>query len=146
MLRVFLKFWLPVLLWMVLIFSASSDQHSYEHSSRFVEPLLRWLFPHMSQTGIETLHHALRKCAHLAEYAVLALLLFRLFNQSKKVFSWPQIYGTLFIVFLYATTDEFHQHFVPSRTPLVSDVFIDTGGGAIGLFMLWIFRRLRKQD
>ena len=29
--RMFLKFWLPVLLWMAVIFSASSDSHSYEH-------------------------------------------------------------------------------------------------------------------
>jgi len=38
-----------VLIWMALIFSASSDSHSYEHSSRFVEPFLRWLFPHLSE-------------------------------------------------------------------------------------------------
>jgi hypothetical protein len=50
---------------------------------------------------------------------------------------------TLLIVFLYAATDEFHQSFVPTRTPLVSDVFIDTVGGAAsacsrsGFFNRW---------
>ena len=33
-------------------------------------------------------------------------------------------------VFLYAASDEFHQIFVPTRTAQVSDVFIDTAGGA----------------
>ena len=51
----------------------------------------------------------------------------------------------LSLVFLYAASDEFHQRFVPTRTPLVSDVFIDTCGGAAGMFALWIFGRLRKR-
>ena len=72
--HVFLKFWLLVLLWMVVIFSASSDTHSYQHSSRLLEPLLHWLFPTMSQAHVEDIHLVIRKCAHLTEYAILALL------------------------------------------------------------------------
>jgi VanZ family protein len=145
-LRTFLKYWLPVLIWMALIFSASSDSHSYEHSSRFVEPFLRWLFPQMSQTHVEQIHHLIRKCGHLTEYAVLALLLWRALNQSKNLppWSWPKVLGALLIVFLYAASDEFHQIFVPTRTALVSDVFIDTAGGATGLLALWIFHLCRK--
>src|ERR1700722_9679110 len=145
--RAFLKYWLPVLLWMALIFSASADSHSYEHSSRFVEPFLRWLFPKMPPPQIEKIHHVIRKCGHLSEYAILALLLWRALNQSKNKlspWSWPKFGGTLLIVFLYAASDEFHQSFVPTRTPLVSDVFIDTVGGAIGLLALWIFHVCRK--
>ena len=145
--RAFIKYWLPPLLWMALIFSASGDAHSYEHSSRLVEPFLRWLFPKMPQLQIETIHHIIRKCGHLTEYAVLAVLIWRVLNQSKNKlspWSWPRILGTLLVVFLYAATDEFHQKFVPTRTPLVSDVFIDTAGGAIGLLALWIFHRCRK--
>jgi VanZ family protein len=145
-LRAFLKYWLPPLLWMTLIFSASSDARSYEHSSRFVEPLLHWLFPHMSQAHIDGLHHFVRKCAHVTEYAVLALLLWRALHRSKNnlpAWSWPKVGGTILFVFLYAATDEFHQSFVPTRTPLVSDVFIDTAGGVLGLIVIWLvhFRR-----
>ena len=49
---------------------------------------------------------------------------------------WPKVGGTLLLVFLYAASDEFHQSFVPTRTPLFSDVLIDTAGGAIGLLVL----------
>lgn len=146
-LRTFLKYWLPVLVWMALIFSASADSHSYEHSSRCVEPFLRWLFPQMSQTRIGQIHHLIRKCCHLAEYAVLALLLWRALNRSKNKlspWSWPKVLGALLIVLLYAASDEFHQIFVPTRTPLVLDVLIDTAGGAIGLLALWIFHFCRK--
>jgi VanZ family protein len=146
-LRAFLKFWLPVLFWMVLIFTASADAHSYEHSSRFVEPFLHWLFPKMSQNNIGEIHHLIRKCGHLTEYAILALFLFRALHQSKKnlPWSWPKAGGALLLVFIYAASDEFHQRFVPTRTPLVSDVFIDTAGGAIGLLALWFVHCLRKR-
>ena len=147
-LRLFIRYWLPVLLWMVLIFSASSDNQSYEHSSRLVEPLLRWLFPHLSEDRIHLLHELLRKCAHLTEYAALALLLRRAVHHTAKnpAPGWNrrEIRLTLLIVMLYAATDEFHQQFVPTRTSLVSDVFIDTAGGAAGLFLLWLFGRWRK--
>jgi VanZ family protein len=147
-LRAILKYWLPPAAWMVLIFSASADPHSYEHSSRFIEPFLRWLFPQMSQAHVELIHHVFRKCCHLAEYAVLALLLWRAIRRpDKKIprpWNWDEAGLALSTVFLYAASDEFHQIFVPTRTPLVSDVFIDTTGGAIGLTMLWIFHRCRK--
>lgn len=145
--RVFLKFWLPVLLWMAVIFTASADSHSYEHSSRFVEPLLHWLFPNMPQETINIIHHILRKCAHLTVYAILALLLWRalhLSNNHLPAWSWPKVGGTLLLVFLYAASDEFHQRFVPTRTPLFSDVLIDTAGGAIGLLVLRVIHFCRK--
>ena len=41
----FLKYWLPAVLWMILIFSASADTHSYQHSFSLFVPLLHWLFP-----------------------------------------------------------------------------------------------------
>lgn len=146
--RVFLKYWLPLFLWMAVIFSASSDSHSCEHSSRFVEPLLHWLFPGMSQVNVERIHHVIRKCAHLTEYAILAVLIWRVLQVSSNhlpAWSWPKVGGALLLVFLYASSDEFHQRFVPTRTPLVSDVFVDTSGGAIGLLLLWLFRRRKKQ-
>jgi VanZ family protein len=144
-LRAFLKLWLPVLFWMALIFSASADSHSYEHSSRLVEPFLHWLFPKMSQAHVDQIHHLIRKCGHLTEYAILALLLWRVISQSTNLPAWPRVRKTLLVVCLYASTDEFHQSFVPTRTSLVSDVVIDTVGGAIGLLALWIFCRWRKR-
>jgi len=72
----------------------------------------------------------------------------RALHQSKNhlpAWSWPKVGGTLLIVFLYAASDEFHQSFVPTRTPLVSDVFIDTAGGATGLLFLWFVHHFRRR-
>jgi VanZ family protein len=147
--RPFLKYWLPPLVWMALIFSASADAHSYEHSSRLLAPLLRWLFPQMSEKTVDEMVFLARKCCHLAEYAVLALLVWRALHSPKNklpAWSWPKVGGTLLVVFLYAASDEFHQIFVPTRTPRIHDVVIDTAGGAIGLAALWIFHFYRKRQ
>jgi VanZ family protein len=132
---------------MLLIFSFSSDSHSYEHSSGIFEPFLHWLFPHMSQDNIEWIHHGFRKCGHLAEYAILGWLLWRAFHQSKNRlpdWSWPRVGGVLLVIFLYGATDEFHQIYVPTRTPHFTDVLIDTAGGAIGLLAVWLVHLRRK--
>jgi VanZ family protein len=70
-----MKHWIPPLFWMLVIFTASSDAESNHRSSVLFEPLLRWLFPHLPESQIETLHHIFRKSCHLAEYAIFALLL-----------------------------------------------------------------------
>jgi VanZ family protein len=145
--RQFIKYWLPVLAWMVVIFGMSSDSHSYEHSSSIFKPFLHWLFPHLSDASIEDLHHRLRKCCHLGEYTILGFLVFRALSHARTdlpPWSWPRVGGALLIVFLYASSDEYHQSFVPTRTPLFSDVCIDTGGGAIGLLLAWLFHYFRR--
>ena len=147
-LRVFCKYWLPVAAWMALIFTASGDSHSYEHSSRILAPLLYWLFPHISADTVGLVVLIARKCAHLAEYAVLALLLWRALRKPVKNVSRPwngrEAGLAVLLVALYAASDEFHQIFVPTRTAHVTDVFIDTVGGAAGLLALWLIGRWRK--
>ncbi len=103
----------------------------------------------MSAVLVHNIHELLRKCAHLTVYAVLALLLWRAVRQpvknSPRPWVWPEAGLALALVFLYAVTDEFHQIFVPTRTAMVSDVFIDTAGGAAALLLLWAFGRWRRR-
>ena len=138
----FLRYWLPVLVWMLLIFSFSSDAKSYHHSSSLFEPLLRWLFPQMSQGTISELHHFFRKTCHLAEYAMLAWLVWRAVRKpvknDRRPWNWTESGFALSVVFAYAASDELHQVFVPNRTALVSDVMIDTSGGLALLVLLWL--------
>jgi VanZ family protein len=87
-----------------------------------------------------------RKCAHLAEYALLALLCWlglRPKDQSPAR-SWRQAFKALLIVTLYAITDEYHQTFVPTREGSVWDVLIDMCGGSLGLIFLWVIGRWRR--
>ena len=147
-LRLFVWYWLPVLVWMGVIFSASSDQRSMQHSSRLVDPIVRWLFPHLSDEAVRAVVFAARKCAHLAEYAVLALLLWRALHQAPKPeaarWRWAGAGLVLALVALYAASDEIHQTFVPSRQGCVEDVLLDTTGAALALLCLWAAGRWRK--
>ncbi len=141
-LQKFLIYWLPLLLWMGIIFTASGDTESTRHSSTLFEPLMRWLFPQMSQTHIEQLHYAFRKCCHMTEYAVLAILAWRAIRQpqrnDKRQWRWDEAGLALGITLLYAASDELHQVFIPSRTGQISDVVVDVIGGASGLTLLWL--------
>ena len=136
------------MVWMALIFTASGDKKSSVHSSMFFEPLLRWLFPHMPQATIDQYHHHFRKTCHLTEYAILAWLFWRAVRKPLKhdprPWNWAEAGLSLSVVFAYAASDEFHQIFVPNRTPLVSDVLIDTCGGAAGLLLIWLARKMAR--
>ncbi len=148
-LRPFICYWLPVLVWMFVIFSASGDRMSMEHSSRIIGPIVRWLFPHFSEQRVEQGVLIGRKCAHLAEYAVLAVLIWRAFCNlaAGKPGSWQRspALRTVLLVALYSATDEFHQGFVPTRNGSVQDVLLDTTGAAIALFFLWACGRWRER-
>ncbi len=146
--RGFLFYWLPVLFWMCLIFTASGDSASFKHSSRILEPLLNWLLPDLSADQRDLVVTLFRKCAHLTEYAILALLFLRARRQtprgSRRPWLWNQAAEALWFVMFYASTDEFHQTFVPTRDGCVRDVMIDSSGAVAGLLLCWAFGRWRK--
>ena len=131
---------------MIIIFSASSDRMSFPRTSRIIGPVVRWLFPHVTDHTVNSVVYLIRKCAHLSEYALLACLCWLAVNskQANSGWSWRVARNVLFVVALYACTDEFHQTFVPSREGSVWDVLLDTTGGAFGLLFVWIVGRWRK--
>jgi len=141
--RLFLKYWLPLLIWLGVIFVGSTNVMSAEQTSRYIGPFLLWLKPGMSPKAIWTILVVVRKCAHVIEYAVLAFLLWRALR------SVPTLRTRTFIVFgavllgcaLVAASDEFHQTFVKSRTPSVRDVLLDVGGAFLGLMICATFAR-----
>lgn len=77
------------------------------------------------------LEHPLRKMAHFAEYALMGLLVFRILYCYVEQWGRRYVLAVLW-VFLSAAADEIHQYFVPGRWAGVSDVLLDTCGGAAG--------------
>jgi len=130
---------------MIVIFSASSDTRSMQHSSRIFGPIVHWLFPRMEDRGVERAVFALRKCAHLTEYAILAALVWMALpgpkNPDQPRWDWRIARQALVVSALYAATDELHQVFVPTRQGSIWDVVLDTAGAACGLFLIWLLRR-----
>jgi VanZ family protein len=144
--RCFLKNWLPLLVWLGVIFFGSTDLMSAEHTSRFIVPFLRWLKPNISPETLASIHFIFRKCAHVSEYAVLALLLLRaaivMTNLKRSI---PILYISVWSTCLFvAATDEFHQTFVASRGALATDVMIDSVGAIFGLLVGAVFGMTRS--
>jgi VanZ family protein len=133
--RTFLKYWLPVFIWLGVIFAGSTDIFSAEHASRYLVPFLRWLDPHISISTIATVHFALRKLGHLIEYAVLAALFWRalLSGTNLRARMSMLFVGVWVACAIFAVSDEFHQSFVASRSMSPLDVMIDISGAAVGL-------------
>ena len=143
----FLKYWLPLLTWLVVIFVGSTSIMSAEHTSRCVVPLLLWLKPGLSPRAIWIILIIARKCAHVIEYAVLALLLWRALRSVPTLHSKSlMVFGAVLLgCALFAASDEFHQIFVKSRTPSVRDVLLDVIGALLGLLIGASFARSRSK-
>ena len=68
---------------------------------------------HVGRRRLTSYSSSLRKCAHLTEYAVFALLLWRAIRRPQKNHplrgTGREARLTLLLVMLYAASDEFHQ-------------------------------------
>jgi VanZ family protein len=104
-----------------------------------------WLNPHMSWATVAEINLVLRKLGHLTEYAILATLLWRALRDLVRSRSfYPLALIALIACAIFATTDEFHQSFIPSRTASPNDVMIDICGAATGLVICMLFAARRR--
>ncbi len=115
----FIKYWLPVLVFMGFIFYASSIPGSNIPS----------LFPFQDIAF------------HLFVYLILAFLFARaLKNTYSNITPSKIILFTIIFGVAYGLTDELHQAFVPYRCVSSFDVFIDSVGSFIGSLTPHFFR------
>jgi VanZ family protein len=131
----------PLVAWAGCVLFASTGAMSASNTSRVIEPLLKWLFPNITEARLLAAHFAVRKCAHFAEYAILALLAARAFLPSTKTFlrrHW--LVASLMLVVSIALIDEFNQSFNPARTGTIKDSALDTVGGLTALAVLAYLR------
>lgn len=151
--------------WMVVIFSASAQTGSDSGGmSRTVADGLLSLWSALTgasfegaarDAAIEALQLPIRKGAHMAEYALLAVLAFaHLLTYERWTSGQGQgpsvaVGGSLLqpallawtFATLYAATDEVHQLFVPARAGMVTDVLVDSAGALVGVLFAWLVVR-----
>lgn len=85
--------------------------------------------PHAPEPWLDVV---LKKGAHAALFGVLALLYLGVL-QGDGPPSLRDRWLAFGLTVLYALSDEFHQSFVPGRTPSLRDVLIDGAGAALAL-------------
>ena len=109
-----IKNWLPLIVWLVLIFYLS-------HQPNLKSGLATWL------------DLILRKLSHITEFAILTFLFWRAMRLKNKK---NRILISAAFSLLYALSDEYHQSFILGRDGNLRDVSIDSLGVlAAGLFL-----------
>ena len=113
----FTKYYLPVLVWMTVIFLFSS-------------------IPGSDQRGEPTFwFYAERKGAHIFEFFVLTILFGRVF-WSQGIRSTFLYFSSALFALLFAVSDEIHQLFVFGREGKPLDVLIDSAGIILAVIIL----------
>lgn len=143
--------YIPALIWMYIIagFSGASGESSSSLSLRVTEQIVQMIDINDNMTEeefvdmVELLHTPVRKMAHMAEYAILYMLLF---VPMKLTLKRKDVKKLLLIAFLacvlYASFDEIHQLFVDGRSGKVTDVMIDSVGALFGLVVVLCINKL----
>jgi VanZ family protein len=110
--------WGPAALMMAVLFAASSASDTSAVPAVFSDKVL-----------------------HLGAYALLGITVFHAFADGRfdRVTSGRAILAVLFCI-LYGISDEFHQSFVPGRTPDAKDLIADGVGAALGAAFLLLVK------
>ena len=127
----------------IFFMSAKPAVESDAMSMGIVDRIVRFFVPDFDQmdaaTQLQTaksIEHVIRKMAHFSEYTLLGLLVTNLVRRIGRPSSTLAGAGVAWAFStLYAVTDEVHQIFVPGRTFLVGDIFIDSGGVLTGILI-----------
>ncbi len=145
--RKILGYWAPVIAWVALIFFFSTDTFGPTEGGlthRFTRAILLTFSPDLSPQTIETVHNLIRKLAHVVEYGVLVLLLYRAVRQdSLEPRHWRWALPSLLLALLIAGLDEFHQSHTSMRTGSIRDLGLDSVGMLIAQMMIW-WRHYRR--
>jgi VanZ family protein len=109
--------WLPALAWAAFIFVLSS-------------------IPSAALPDLGLLSDLLSVGTHVTVFAVLMILVVVAVRGSTRLSDRRVRLLALGLVALYALSDEFHQQFVPGRTPTAFDWFVDMVGASLAWGLL----------
>ena len=117
------------------------DAFSARSTHNYIDPVLRLLFGDLTPEEFHFWHAVVRKTEHFVEYCVLAVLLVRALNAPRQPVPATTVLLGIGMCGLYASADELHQYFIPSRGGSPLDVALDTLGAATGALLFAVFRR-----
>ena len=124
--------------------SAEEQKESAEKSTGILKFIVE-IFDIEDAAKINDIHKAIRKTAHVLEFAALGVLLsmfFRKFERrnGRKYIASPMLIGLIVGVF-----DEFIQSF-NDRSSEAGDILIDFGGVLLGLLVtMWVYSLIDKK-
>jgi len=136
-------YWVPAILVAALISTFSTHYFSDQQTARVIVPILHFFFPHASAHAIRLMHIAIRKLAHITEFGIFSITVFRGIRGTRQGWRWTWALATFVIAVTYAGFDEWHQSFVPLRHASTRDVAIDAFGALLAQVLVWLFASWR---
>lgn len=144
LLRIVLLILLFGTFYIIFGFSSQDGEESGGISSRVTEFILeksntyKNIEENRQDEIFERTEKIIRKIAHLSIYALVGSLLMGLVS-TFKLKEKTRILISLILGVLYAASDEIHQLFSPGRSAQITDVYIDTLGILVGIFVILLF-------
>jgi VanZ family protein len=148
----FVLVWVPVMIALAVIARESTNAFSSENTSMWIRKGFEAIFGAVSDERWPEKHHAIRKTGHFLGYGSLCLAWLRgwmltwvvpLRSLSTATWRGYCVAMAIFCTMLTASFDELHQSFLPSRTGLVTDVWLDTTGASTLVLLValsWLYR------
>ena len=119
--------WGPAIAWATLIFALSAQ-------------------PGLKVSSEASVDGPVRHIAHVAVYALLALLIVHGLGALGRTLDRRTALITAALTIGYGVTDELHQAFVPERTANPVDIGYDAIGAGLGLAAAWAWGRVRARQ
>jgi VanZ family protein len=141
-LRLFLA-WLPALIGVLVIACESTEVFSAVNTSGPLRLLWQSIFGAVSNAHWEELHHIIRKTGHFLGYGTLSLLFYHAWRRTaailhRRTFRIENVIYALACTLIVASSDEFHQTFLPHRTGTPQDVLLDMIGACTLQLLFWL--------
>lgn len=149
-LRIMLILLLLGTFYIIFGFSSQDGEKSGSLSRRITEEVVTHIpkIQEKNQTEKEKtmkeIEKIIRKTAHFSIYTVVGLLVMALLS-TYNIKEKNRIIISLTTGIIYATSDEIHQSFVPGRTPMITDIMIDTMGVILGILLIILGKKIIKK-
>lgn len=149
-LRIILILLLLGTFYIIFGFSSQDGEKSGSISRRITEKIATFIPQIQKENEIEkenimnTMERIIRKMAHFSIYTAVGLLLMALvstYNIKEK----NRLIISLTTGIIYASSDEIHQSFVPGRSPMITDIVIDTMGVILGILLIILGKKIIKK-
>ena len=142
-LRFWIHVWWPVALGVCVIAIESTPEFGADRTSGPLRWLFESIFGPVSTVHWDTIHHLIRKTGHFTGYGLLGLAWLRAWwlTLPRSMFLVDALLALLGTA-MTASSDEFHQTFLPNRTGTPWDVLLDCSGALTMQLLVYVFMRL----
>lgn len=149
-LRIILILLLLGTFYIIFGFSSQDGEKSGSLSRRITEKIAT-LIPRIQEKSeiekeniMNMMESIIRKMAHFSIYTVVGLLVMALLS-TYNIKEKNRLIISLTTGIIYASSDEIHQSFVPGRTPMITDIMIDTMGVILGILLIILGKKIIKK-